>query len=69
MTNDTLVQLALRSLPAEYHKFTKTSILLLADVRQGGAVLLEHPLNLTDAAGFPDRKGRMTGISAGAMAQ
>ena len=69
VTNDTLVQLALRSLPAAFHNFTKTSILLLADVRQGGAALLEHLPNLTDAAGFPDRKGRMTGISAGAMAQ
>ncbi|OLP97782.1 hypothetical protein AK812_SmicGene19826 [Symbiodinium microadriaticum] len=66
VTNDTLVQLALRSLPAAFHNFTKTSILLLADVRQGGAALLEHLPNLTDAAGFPDRKGRMTGISAGA---
>ena len=67
MANDTLVKLALDSLPPEFHNLTRQDVLLLADVRQGGALLAAYLPGLTEAAGFPDRKGRMTGISSGAL--
>ena len=65
--NDTLVQLAVESLPEEFHNLTRDDVLLLADVRQGGELLAEFLPNLTGIAGFPDRMGRMTGISAGTL--
>ncbi|CAE7557743.1 unnamed protein product [Symbiodinium pilosum] len=66
VTNDTLVQLARQSLPGDFQNLSPDDLLILADVRQGGALLAEYLPDLADIAGFPDRKGRMTGISAGA---
>jgi len=67
-SNDTLVQAALQSLPAEFQNMPPGDTLLLADVRQGGALLAEYLPELVESqmSGFPDRMGRITGISAGA---
>ena len=52
VTNDTLVQLARQSLPGDFQNLSPDDLLILADVRQGGALLAEYLPDLADIAGL-----------------